>query len=779
MALLDDVREILHQLAPHGWRELLLEFGLDITAANLGAELTRFLDRLSPGQRPNIPGFEDFSSAARHGVEPGIPDRSLLYHALASPHVTRKPNGAPLTRFPTPKQIETVENYIYSLQRRTLQELRALARARSGTPAGGPDPELDIVVFSPEYRNATQSVHGKEAGMCFSRTGVARVGTKPPLYSSADRGYLPSIPGDPHSFCVLPARYAAYLAFKSNGKRELFGPTGSPTGGGDRARSFWVPLHKLFDGTECIEGANLKVRLKARHVNEKLKRLYQESAITGIRVSQPAHKKADRKKPPFTIKEGIAEFSTKVDDGTGLLVPVPHATLVEEAKFKGQTLAFRKEAGRDMLSSSYSIPPTNGIRRAPQFVHVRTELPSNGPPKDLNDTDKTESELIESIEDRQYFAVHYIDFTGDGWISVTCQGISRLPLLPAYSLVTAPDFFFACNQLDLSDWTSGPELPARYRHKVWVLPPSPLNDERIAVNLQLNLQPSGPGFNATDDTMTAIVALPLEERGSVAPMKLTEPNRHAWLPDAASSVFDPGWDISFTKNNGVRHLAAYVLGSPFPEDAKLCAALSSFWPGVTPDVSRTFSPKSADKKDWPTVLPLTDEEIGLGGGISLDGYSGPRFIEADQEVEYESFAHVDYVRSALNNRFSLVLTSQIDFEEYRDRVLAMMRVYRAVGVNLTLSDDDLRAAKAVWAVLSFRVGNTSDPELQVALNGTSINTAGRIYRFVLYKHGKQRFVKNKARIAVQPNTLTTLYVLKSAIRMKQAPNSTWVTRLEN
>ena len=31
---------------------------------------------------------------------------------------------------------------------------------------------------------------------------------------------------------------------------------------------------------------------------------------------------------------------------------------------------------------------------------------------------------------------------------------------------------------------------------------------------------------------------------------------------------------------GPDHLAAYGLGSPFPEDSKLCAALSSFWPAV-------------------------------------------------------------------------------------------------------------------------------------------------------------------------------------------------------
>ena len=49
--------------------------------------------------------------------------------------------------------------------------------------------------------------------------------------------------------------------------------------------------------------------------------------------------------------------------------------------------------------------------------------------------------------------------------------------------------------------------------------------------------------------------------------------------------------------------ANYGLGSPFPEDAKLCAALNSFWPAAAPDAGRTFGRL--------TALPLLQQELGL------------------------------------------------------------------------------------------------------------------------------------------------------------------------
>ena len=56
------------------------------------------------------------------------------------------------------------------------------------------------------------------------------------------------------------------------------------------------------------------------------------------------------------------------------------------------------------------------------------------------------------------------------------------------------------------------------------------------------------------------------------------------LPDGAAGLFDPGWDGSMGVRRGpdgmlMRFLASHGLGSPFLEDAKICAALGSYWPG--------------------------------------------------------------------------------------------------------------------------------------------------------------------------------------------------------
>ncbi|MDF0681978.1 MAG: hypothetical protein P0116_13550 [Candidatus Nitrosocosmicus sp.] len=68
-----------------------------------------------------------------------------------------------------PSQIEVIENYVFGVKPPSILELRR--KAEHGL--------LAIVVFAHEYRPAAETVHQKHADHCFSRTGVARVGTKP------------------------------------------------------------------------------------------------------------------------------------------------------------------------------------------------------------------------------------------------------------------------------------------------------------------------------------------------------------------------------------------------------------------------------------------------------------------------------------------------------------------------------------------------------------------------------------------------------------------------
>jgi len=209
MALIDDVQAVCRRLAPQGWADLLAQHDLNITSPNLAAEIAREL----PEIRRDVPGFEDFAMEGERGIEPGRPACSLLFHALASPNVLRGTSNEPLAAFPTLAEIESVENYVFGFEPPSVDDL--VARF--------PHADMAVAVFATEYRPGAETVHRKHADLCFSRTGVARVGTAAPLYDPRARGFVPFDEEDQHAFRVLPARYAPYIAFELRGDESRFG----------------------------------------------------------------------------------------------------------------------------------------------------------------------------------------------------------------------------------------------------------------------------------------------------------------------------------------------------------------------------------------------------------------------------------------------------------------------------------------------------------------------------------------------------------------------------
>src|SRR5690606_10991582 len=145
-------------------------------------------------------------------------------------------------------------------------------------------------------------------------------------------------------------------------------------------------------------------------------------------------------------------------------------------------------------------------------------------------------------------------------------------------------------------------------------------------------------------TVTAVVgAAPASQSLGAAPPTRRVPS---WLPDAASDVFAPGWDVSQHQIDHQNMYAAYGLGSPFPEDAKLCAALNSFWPAVAPDSARAYGwrpprPFSRFGNQLTTSILLTDRELGyhplhprvvqreVEAEPGWDGDSGPFLLTVD------------------------------------------------------------------------------------------------------------------------------------------------------
>ncbi|HEU4407466.1 MAG TPA: hypothetical protein VFS43_19525 [Polyangiaceae bacterium] len=719
MALIDDVRSICDRLAAKGWAKLFKIHGLDIKSADLSAELAREL----PGVDRSVPGFDDFAAEGGRGIEPGAPSRSLLYHALASMNVQSFPAAAgrpavDLGEFPTLADLEVVENYVFSSWKPALSELTGLADGRP----------MAIVVFATEYRPGVDTVHRKHADLCFSRTGVARVGTDAPHYDPAARGFQPWKSGDgDHALRVLPAKYSAWIAVQSKGNARRFGPMRALPD--DAQRDFWVPLYKLFDGDECIQGFDLKVSFAAHHVNEKLRRIHLEFARRGFDGGWRA---PEIDEPPFRFTEGIAALSKGAKDGSGLLVPSVHRRLVDAAEFRGQPLTFvvPKE---DAIQSRSKFLPTleisqlaRGVRAAPEYVHVRT-----APGEAIEDLNELPDPAAR-VGAAGYRALHYVDYTGDGWVDVECPQLrSQFPrFIAAYSIVAAPDFFFNTDQRQLMEWWLQ-RAPERLRDFLWGSAPEALSDGRLPPNLKLNNVDFRPGdagvpaarFRAEDETVTSIVGLPRRSPVRGRPLTAARRNRHNALPDGASGVFAPGWDVSLGRTEATLHLSAYGLGSPFPEDAKLCAALSAFWPSASPDAGRSFS------RNFATVAPLTDEEIGTTGRLPWDGVAGPRVVAAQGApavVEYASFDHVDYVASALAGKFSIKLVGRISTDEYVARVLAMARAYRALGVQVP-------ADKGAWRVLSFAKVRPSDADVQGAFADTGATLSGDLFRFEVFR----------------------------------------------
>jgi hypothetical protein len=733
MALIDAVKTLCDRLAPLGWRDLMRDVGgngLDIVQQTPTA-LRRVLVRTLPTIKRTLPGFADFSSEGHRAITAGKPAQSLLYHAMASPLVVRDHHGKLLGGFPTPLELETLENFIFSLSADSLPNLIA---------ANGGISKVAFAVFASEYRPAADTVDGRHADLVFSRTGVARVGTARAQYLPESRGYWPEDADNPSQVRVMPAKFSLWLAVKKKGSASRVSPildNGSGQAAEEASRDFWIPAHKIFSGSECLSGTALTVTFTRRLLNVKIQKVHESLGTSPLPSGFP-----------YVLEDSvIADFSTDSKDGTGCLIPTVHPSLVAPAMKDGKPVTYRVTPGK--VKDFAAFEPGEGY---PSYVHARTRIGANGSAEDLNE----ETDIIKAMKAKPYKALHYVDFTGEGWIAVELTGLAgNIPLvLAAYTLIGAPDFFPASGQFELSEWSRSPAIPAAFRGKLWNIDPTPLSEIRFPANLQL----PGTPFTAADNTITAVVSMgaPLGQ-APVWPVQ-PDPLRATALPDDAAGVFAPGWDVGQDSNGTTEHLAAYSLGSPFPEDAKLCAALSTFWPAVAPDIFRTFVQVPGNVNG--TVVPLTDAEIGQIGGLPWDGVPGPRVVDVggEKKVEYAAFLNADYVRLALQNRFSIRHTARLTAEDYQSRIIASCRVY-----NVLAELGDLLEARNQWLMLSFVKVEAGNTALQHAQTEAGHILAGDVYGVKMCRMSNQRERVNAKTERMPLIDLTEVFVSASDV----------------
>ncbi|ROR94945.1 hypothetical protein EDC56_3760 [Sinobacterium caligoides] len=652
MALLNEVKTILDTLAPHGWEDFFRHHGLNITRSDLASELSR---DLSTSIDRAFTGVEDFAFEGHQAITPGCPAHSFLYHALASPQVqyVDQQQSRVFSLYPSVEQLAIIENYIYAQSQSSLEFLQKVHG------------DIAVVIFSHQYRPAASTGHKKHADTVFSRTGIARIGTAPALYDEAARSYTPLVSDEPHKVRVLPAAYDAYLAVKVPGSKALLGQrlNANPQQAGDSKDEdllFWRPLHKLFAGTECLQGIDLKLDYRAFHSNEKIRRIHKFlSNDLDVDTGSIA---SEHTSYPFKFSHDIADFKAQA------VVPIAHTAVVEPAEENGNLFSLKKsfelprssdDNSAKLFSSSLEMraDKRHGMPRlVPEYAHIRSKVSADNQVQDLNE----EAQVLATLGSTEFDALHYVDYSGDGYVSVDVKStrLAHLPVISAYSIVSPPDYFPYCHQSDLFD-------ALQYRG-IWRTQPLTLADTRMPPNIQSHRELRGQ-----DTTGTALVnATDIDDTTEQTRFSTRQPTRQvSFLPDAAAGIFAPGWDTSFdqtiVEGETVRHLAAYGLGSPFPEDAKLCAALSSFWPAVAPDISHSFWPVN-----FPTVIPLTDYETGSDGGIGWDGEQGPRLELAPdgrQTLLYKKFDYVDYTLNALHNRFDYHRLAAIDSNAYLER----------------------------------------------------------------------------------------------------------------
>jgi hypothetical protein len=725
MTLADQLWKTWSRLGPH-WRPYFRLAGLDL----YGASKSQFVKRLQEAIQVTyqLKGIEEFCRLGTRGVEPGDPARSLFYHVFASPHVT--PDGIPDIHYPTMKELEIIENYIYSVSLPSIETLLGQAKGS----------KLAIVVFAYEYAPAPDTVHRCHADLVFSRTGISRVGNAKPHYVPKARGFFPD--SGRRKVHVVPARFGAFIAVQRKGNEMTIGPLRFQPG--DLKREFWVPLHKLFSGTECIAELDLKLSIETKHINQKIRKVHLALRAEGVDTGWTA---AQIKRPPFVISNGLAEF----DAASGLVVPIPHDPLVERARTADRRLVgFPVPRGHNALQGALWFAVDRNAQRSPEFVHAKHALVSDARKRKrivyLPDTNPRNIDDV--VREGGYEAANFIDWTADGWVRALCPALdsSISKQLTAFSIVAQPDFFPLVKQQDLMTWWEK-SAPKAIKRRIWPdrgITASPLSSARLPANFTL----SGGDFDSSDRTMAAIIGMD-REPGPKGSWAVGAPHRETTLSYKATNLFQPGWDSAQDfgsdkkSSNGIYHLANYGLGSPYPEDTLICAAFGAFWPGAVPDVSRFFAPDS-----YPSTTPILDSQAEWDGN--------PLPTTKNNIARYKSFGYADYVRAISQGVFRYEEFANVTQEEYISRTAATARVFQFLGVSSPV-------ARLKYPFLSFR--HPTDEEMLLLGKFRWKTDPALTYRIEVARMIKKDKPKpsNPRVITVALKSCQVLYAAKSAI----------------
>jgi hypothetical protein len=403
--------------------------------------------------------------------------------------------------------------------------------------------------------------------------------------------------------------------------------------------------------------------------------------------------------------------------------------------------------------SSLELPAIGDSRAAPEYANIRQEVvESQGVIKVVDLNLASEAEFDRKLQNGGYIAAHLVDTTCDGAVAVEPIAGIDLPSHCAYSLVTAIDYFPQVDQMEIEEWIEArqgrrPGL-SDPRQQFPQGGPQPMSDGRFQWN------PATGDLMATHQLPNCTLPHPSNERemafsladsanytatavvGTAATSGCVSavPNRRrppSWLPDGASDEFAPGWDVSQHKLNRQNMYAAYGLGSPFPEDAKLCAALNSYWPAVAPDAARTYgfrpSTPFGSGRALSTSIPLLDGELGyhrehprvrageVAESIGWDGDFGPFLIAVDGQrfVDASNPLRADQSRAALDSRVGFSGLELVTTNQFIERMEALGWCRRKFQKEFDVSSSWLVTCEFVkdWSDWTSRLVPRADKKL--------------------------------------------------------------------
>lgn len=701
-----DFLQLLQWLRSNGWTNYLhqtLDVHLDLTGEDLKKELIKELDssRLNLLRQNVKSGYDDFSGERL--IQPGFPAYSLLFHTIASPRV--RPEG--ITAYPSLAQIDLLENYIYALC--DWEQLKSIYQVRSNE-------ELVFAVFAYEYRPAFKTPHHAYADMVYSRTGIARIGNEPLHYDTINRCHTakPADGNREKNVAVMPARYGLYIARKVPNSSISLVRSGAPKDDGckddckddrnDSKKTFLQPIRKIFNDDE-LAGAGT-IQFSELHKSEKLKKL---ALAKGIKIWQGL-------KPEVRYSKDLIEQGTSRNAGSSFLVISQYADLIRLAKENGRTLffkvpkkfeqpyenryftAFCTQAVEDVellldnkpLGRTYNRYPAP--RNQPMFVNITHEKDKAGDAFTIIPKTKTE-QFEKKLDSGNYYAPLFEDSICDGQVNVN-TGLLKLEklkgiaphCLPAFSIVTAPDFFPQIDPIDLVAYDIAPGISKDKESNFYEGGVASLATARIKPNPKI----IDTKTDHTRDTYLAVLSGSLKEKTGVSPERLSGYNNPAsdrgydisgFLPDVASSVFAPGWDVTYCSLDNIHdiYIGTEGLGSPFVEDMKFCSALNGMWPATSPDAARTFQGANEAEYRNPTAVPLLDHEIGICGygpagksydSLGWDGEQGP-YLERKGKgwmVNFTDLGRADAVNNALDGKLDMSQLRKLKSAELINRM---------------------------------------------------------------------------------------------------------------